>query len=133
MSIVTQKTNYLSNKVQIVFFSNEGILLDTCNALIDILHLKNKSLWGIFPMIESIAGVLSDLTIEDGEMYFPRVELSLYQKIWLFDFTFYRHPTRVNTLVWILQDFTRHYEYLRVIQQERNEAIAREETSQKIH
>lgn len=127
MSILTQKNNYLSNKVQIVSFSNKGILLDTCNALIDLSDLKNKSLWEIFPMLESIEEVLSQLTIEDGEMYFPRVEFTFNKRNWLFDFTFYRHPQQSNAIVWIIQDFTEHYEYLRIIQQERNEAIAKEE------
>lgn len=127
MSILTQKVAYISGKVQAVLFSNEGILQDTCNALLDISSLRNKSLWGAFPMLESIAGVLSEMSIEDGEMYFPRVELTFNKKNWLLDFTFYRHPKKENIIVWIIQDFTNHYEYLRVIQQERNEAIANKE------
>jgi len=127
MSILTQKTAYLSNKVQIVLFSNEGILLDTCNTLLDILPLKDQSLWEAFPMLESIEVMLASLKIENEEMYFPRVELTFNDKHWLFDFTFYRHPKQVHTIVWVLQDFTQHYEYLRVIQQERNEAIANQE------
>ena len=78
-------------------------------------------------MLESIEEVLSQLTIEDGEMYFPRVEFTFNKRNWLFDFTFYRHPQQSNAIVWIIQDFTEHYEYLRIIQQERNEAIAKEE------
>ncbi|MEZ4885507.1 MAG: hypothetical protein R3E32_12315 [Chitinophagales bacterium] len=127
MSLLIQKTAYLSDKVQVVLFSNEGILIDTCNTLLNILSLKNKSLWDTFPMLESIESVLSILRIEDGEMYFPRVELLFNDKNWLFDFIFYRHPKKSNMLVWILQDFTKHYEYLRIVQQERNEAIAKEE------
>lgn len=127
MSILTQKAAYVSDKVQVVLFSNEGILQDTCNALLNISSLKNKNIWGTFPMLESIAEVLSGMSIEDGEMYFPRVEMIFNKKNWLFDFTFYRHPEEPKTLVWILQDFTDHYEYLRIIQQERNEAIAIDE------
>ena len=129
MSILSQKNTYISNKVQIVLFSNEGILLDTCNTLLDILSLKNKSLWSAFPMIESIEGVLSALSVKDEEMYFPRVEMAFENRNWLFDFTFYRHPEKSDIVVWVLQDFTQHYEYLRVIQQERNEAIAQKERS----
>ncbi|MGB1243018.1 MAG: hypothetical protein ACPG49_10885 [Chitinophagales bacterium] len=127
MSILIQKTAYLSSKAQIVLFSNEGILLDTCNTLLDIIPLKNQNLWEVFPMLESIEVMLSSLQIENEEMYFPRVELTFKDKHWLFDFTFYRHSEQANTIVWILQDFTQHYEYLRIIQQERNEAIANKE------
>lgn len=129
MSALIQKNKYLASTIQIVLFSNEGILLDTCNTLLDIQILKNKSLWEQFPMLESIHPVLSSLKIEDKEMYFPRVELDFNSKNWLFDFTFYRHPQEQETLVWVLQDFTKHYEYLRIIQQERNEAIANKERS----
>ena len=127
MSVLTQKNIYLANKVQVVLFDGKGTLQDTCNSLLDILPLKDESLWDSFPMLESIESILNELSIEDGEMYFPRVELTFDNRNWLFDFVFYRHPKQEDTIVWVLQDFTQHYEHLRIIQQERNEAIAKKE------
>jgi len=56
-------------------------------------------------------------------LYFPRVEYTYKEKEWVFDFTFYRSSHNANHIVWVIQNFTKLYRHLMLIQQERNEAI----------
>ncbi|MGB1205927.1 MAG: hypothetical protein ACPG5B_09785 [Chitinophagales bacterium] len=122
MAINKYKIEYLAQKAQVVVFTNRGKLIETCDALLHISIYKSESLFEVFPFLESLQESLT--TIEVGkELYFPRVEYNYRDQDWVFDFTFYRSTHNANHIVWVIQNFTKLYQHLMLIQQERNEAI----------
>ena len=122
MAINKYKIEYLANKAQVVVFTNRGKLIETCDALLNISIYKSQSLFEAFPFLESLQESLT--AIEVGkELYFPRVEYHYKGKDWVFDFTFYRSAHNDKHIVWVIQNFTKLYQHLMLIQQERNEAI----------
>ena len=122
MAINKYKIEYLSNKAQVVVFTNRGTLIETCDALLNISIYKSQSLFEAFPFLESLQESLAAIEI-GAELYFPRVEYSYKEQEWVFDFTFYRSSHNANHIVWVIQNFTILYRHLMLIQQERNEAI----------
>ncbi len=122
MAINKYKIEYLANKAQVVVFTNRGTLIETCDALLDISIYKSQSLFEAFPFLESLQESLTAIEI-GKELYFPRVEYHYKGKDWVFDFTFYRSTHNPKHLVWVIQNFTKLYQHLMLIQQERNEAI----------
>ncbi len=128
MSVNQLKINYLAKKAQVVLFTSEGGLIESCDTLIDVTKLtKQSSLFEAFPMLESLQSNFNLLNDIDNELYFPRVEFSYNDKEWVFDFTFYKKNDAKGVFIWLIQDLTRQYRYLFDVQQERNESIVKEE------
>ncbi len=133
MSIQDYKKTYFYNKAQIVLFNENGILIDTCNTLINMVGDKKQSVFDNFPFLEGIKAGLQKLSYEDGDLYFPRVEVSFQNKDWVFDFTFRRSKDDLSTIVWMIQDLTDQYMYLLTVQQERNESIIKRQLLEARH
>jgi len=127
MSVNAYKIKYLSQKAQLVLFTNTGQCIDSCDTLLNMSECQGVSLFEAFPFLDSLRSSFADLSAADGEMYFPRVEFPHKDKYWIFDFTFYRSDIAPYPIVWVIQDFTRQYQYLFDVQQERNESIVKEE------
>lgn len=127
MSIKEHKLKYLSPKVQLVVIDEQGYLLNTCHTFIQISPDKGQTIFEMFPFLASIQDTLLQLPM-GKELYFPRVEVTIKERDWIFDYIFYKDTIEGKTcLVWVIQDLTTQYGHLYNIQQERNEYIVKEE------
>lgn len=133
MEIQEYKKNYFYNKAQIVLFNEKGFLIDTCDTLINVSKGQHEPIFEAFPFLEGIKMSLLSLKPEDGDLYFPRVEVSFQDKDWVFDFVFRRSKEDISTIVWMIQDLTDQYMYLLTVQQERNESIIKRQLLEARH
>lgn len=125
MKINDYKSAWLFPSCQIVVFNNGGFLIESCNTFINIGMYKDKSLFEVFPMLESLKKYLIGLRQADAPIHIPRVESYINDKFHVFDFVFIRAADNPNNLVWHMQNLTQQYMHLLKVQQERNEFYIR--------
>ncbi|UZR95423.1 ATP-binding protein [Chondrinema litorale] len=114
------KRKFLNETIQFVIFDDEGFCLESDDVIFK-LNTSKESLFERFLFLESYKDLF--VNMEVGETYeFPCVNIEQDEQKLYFDFLLERiaHKNGKATL-WILQDFTRHYEHLIDIQQERND------------
>lgn len=126
-NLLAHKSDFIYKKAQIIVLSEAGILVDSCHALMDLSAYQNQYVFDQFAFLESIESTLLALQVEDGELYFPRVEIQYGGKDWVFDFTFFRPADQPTNLVWMIEDLSKQYNYLLKVQQERNQSIIRQQ------
>ena len=125
MSELTKyKTNYLAKRSQFVIFDFDGLLLNSCNTLIDLSQYKSNSLFEKFPIIESLCAQFNDLEVNGETISIPRIEMKIDEEDRYFDYIFSKiEVENSHSILLIINDYTAQYEYLIKVQQERNEAI----------
>ncbi len=125
MTLKDHKSQFISNKVQIILFNKEGQLIDSCDTLFTVTVKERNTLYDVFPFIESIKSNLVLLRPNASALHFPRIEFFHENVAIICDFTFYANANNPDEIVWCIQDFTPQYQYLMAMQQERNESIVR--------
>ncbi len=126
VSVDKYKLLHCAPKFQVVIFDSTGMSLGSCDTFINTSD-QEASLFEQFGFLQSIKSTLVALKPTDDELYFPRVEVYHQGRDWIFDFAFSRSSENPEHIVWTIQDLTRQYQYLLIIQQERNESLIRQE------
>lgn len=121
MTAKEYKVKYLLQKMQVVQFTRAGVLIDSCDALLDISSFKNENLYRVFSFLESLQSVISELTPANGDLCFPRMEIVYRGEELALDFILKVNEENDDIIIWIIQDLTSQYKHLFNIQQERNE------------
>ena len=109
------KLAYYDRKSQYVLLDNAGTLLDTCHTLFQLPDHR-ASLFESIPFLESLQELIIALH-PDEELPFSCIQTTLLDREGYFDFVFKRHE---GNILWLIYDFTEHYEMLIPTQQERN-------------
>ena len=109
------KLAYYDQKSQYVLMNREGTLLETCHTLFRVPTLS-PSLFESIPFLEGLQDLLTALQPSE-ELPFRCVQTTLLGREGYFDFIFRRHEADI---LWLIYDFTDHYEPLIPTQQERN-------------
>ena len=125
MNLNDYKTAFCFRQVQAIIFNAGGQLLESCDTLISVSKHPNANLFELFPVLESVKGNLSSFAAgKNDKLVLPRVEFPFDDQFFICDFHFsmvYHHNQ--NAYLWILHDLTEQYNYLFLVQQERNETI----------
>ena len=109
------KRAYYERKSQYVLMNDAGKLLDTCHTLFQIPDQK-ASLFEAIPFLEGLRDLIVALRL-DEELPFRCIQTTLLGREGYFDFIFRRHE---ENILWLIYDFTEHYEVLIPTQQDRN-------------
>jgi signal transduction histidine kinase/CheY-like chemotaxis protein len=125
MDLMAYKTEYLQKKCQFILFDNEGNIKDSCETLFRLSILKNNNLFDSLPILESIASELLALQPQSSGFELQCLETDEFGKNGIYDFWIERVGT--NRLLWIIVDNTNHYQYLRILQSERNVSLISQE------
>ncbi|OWY22903.1 sensor histidine kinase [Sphingobacteriales bacterium UPWRP_1] len=125
MNLNDYKTEFCFRQVQVVIFNAGGQLLESCDTLIPVNKFHHNNLFEMFPVLESIKGSLSSFVAGANEkLILPRVEFPFENQYFICDFHFSAiHYQNQNACLWILHNLTEQYNYLFLVQQERNETI----------
>ncbi len=125
MTLLEHKQRYSFERFQAIIFNGEGRLLDSCNALFDLSKHAEDSVYDVFPILEGVKDTLLTFVPNDSQkIHIPRIEFSFGGKFLICDFTFSAITYNdAPAYLWIIQDLTEQYNYLFVMQQERNESI----------
>jgi signal transduction histidine kinase len=116
------KLAYYDKKSQYVLMDRAGEALDTCHTLFRI-GKGQTSLFEHIPFLESLQDLIVALQPEE-ELSFNCIRTTLLEKEGYFNFVFKSYQENV---LWLIYDFTEHYQGLIPTQQERNnQAIAGE-------
>jgi len=127
-SLQEYKIDQLNKKSQFVTFTIDGLVIDSCHTLIDLSKYKQTSFFEDFPIIENLKSKLNDMKIGDEAIVIPRIENNFNGEELFHDFKFCRLKIdNEEVLLWVIYDYTEHYKYLIKVQQERNEAIVKNE------
>lgn len=120
------KESIFFNGVQNVVLSEEGVLIDSDNTIIDLKHLDGVCVYDEQPVAESAIGGMK--ASGKKELYIPRVEVEIDHKKFVFDYHFKLiGPENERSYLWVIQDLSKVYKYLSDVQQERNEALVKYE------
>lgn len=125
MNLLDFKAKYCFEKVQAVIFNRNGQLLDSCDTLISLSNFSSQNLFDVFPVLEGVKGILADMQAQVSKpLLLSRVEFPFAAKYLICDFTFSAILYQGEAAyLWIIQDLTEQYNYLFVVQQERNETV----------
>ena len=110
------KLAYYDKKSQYVLMDATGAPLDTCHTLFRVPD-QEESLFKSIPFLESLQDLIVALHPSE-ELPFRCIQTTLLGREGYFDFVFKRHGEHV---LWLIYDFTDHYEALIPTQQERND------------
>ncbi len=121
MNIQTLKQSYINKNTQFVVFSIEGQLLGSCDTLFKV-KMEKDTLFEEVPFLASMVEALFDMA-EGEELTFPCIGEDLYGNEGYFDFVFNKQKYQgKEAMLWIIHDFSEHYEHLISLQQQRNES-----------
>ena len=112
---------------QITIFERSGRFVESCNSLLNYSQLEGKSVFQHIPILQSMAPILSSLDMKDEPIYLPAVEESQGSHSFVLDYHIYNHPENEDFLILLAMDYTKMYEKLRALQQERNELLMKTE------
>ncbi|MDN5204482.1 ATP-binding protein [Fulvivirgaceae bacterium BMA10] len=119
MNLDQRKSSYLNSRVQFVLIDEKGKAKESCNTLFEI-SIFGSNLYKSIPFLESMEPVLKGL--QEEELSFPCIELEVRDELKYCDFIFKGvKDSKETDLLWIIQDFTDHYQTLTALQQQRNE------------
>lgn len=124
MNLNSLKSQYLAAKAQIVLMDEQCRLVDSCHTLFRLDKHAPIALNEQFPILESLFSLFKELSGKE-ELFFPRVEIDINNKIYISDFTFFKNPADRHQIVWIIQDLTQQYLHFSSIQRERNELFVK--------
>ncbi len=112
-------------KYQFVLLNDDGIVVDSCNTIVDFTPYLTQSIFSEIMFLESMADTLQQLTPEDGPLIFPRLEFPLITKEGVFNYTFRRfNPDDDHSFIaWTIEEDTGSSQYLFEVQQERNNSM----------
>ena len=127
MSLKKLKGMLTAHMAQITIFERSGRYVDSCNSLVNYSQLEGKSIFNHLPMLQSMEPALSTMQIKDAPIYIPAVEENQGDHSFILDYHIYNHPDNEDFLVLLAMDYTRMYEKLRGLQQERNELLMKTE------
>lgn len=120
MEYINQSTN--ENFRQTIILNDEVEFIASNDILFSTKKLDGIPVQRWFPMIESIYESLRDLTVEDGEIQFSRVESPAEFLPGSYDFSFVKIVVEGREVVqWNIYDYTNVYTYLTKYQQLKNE------------
>ncbi len=116
MSFQDIKLAYYDQKSQYVVMDEAGQLQETCHTLFQISD-QHPSLFECIPFLESLQDLIVALRPKE-ELPFSCIQTNLLGREGYFDFVFRRQDQK--NIIWLIYDFTEHYEVLIPTQQERN-------------
>ncbi len=112
----------LAKFCQVILLDKRGRMIESCNSIFDANQLKSKKVEEWFPFVESVLPVVLELTTDDPELLFSKVENPASFLPGYYDFTFsISHIEGKEYILWEIYDFTTLYEDFRHYQQKRNE------------
>lgn len=125
MTLPEFKQQYCFPQVQAVIFTGDGNILDSCETLFSVKNNNEKSIFEAFPLLDGVRATLLSLSpLSTDKVHLPRVELVLDDQFLIVDMTvssvWYQGGV---AYLWIIQNLTEQYNYLFIVQQERNESI----------
>ena len=114
------KKKFINDSIQFVIFDDEGFCNESDDVIFKLSNLE-ISLFQKFLFLESYKELCTNISV--GDFYeFPCINLDYKSQKYYFDFKLERIKyNNGEATLWVLQDFTKHYENLIGIQQERNE------------
>jgi signal transduction histidine kinase/CheY-like chemotaxis protein len=130
MKLIDFKINFLLNeeKCQVIFFDENGYLLDSCDTIIALSDYKGKQSIIPLPIIENIHEILKD-TPDNEQLIFPRVEINFsHNPTQILDLilTKRRNDTDVYYIC-VMRDEVMRYEQLReIVTEQRATAMEKE-------
>lgn len=114
--------NTNTNFRQLILLDNNVRLVGSDDILFSTQRIKNVPVQKWFPFIESIFNVLKDLTRNEGELIFSRVESPAEFLPGSYDFSFIKIELKgIEYIQWSIYDYTNVYAYLTKYQQLKNE------------
>lgn len=119
MNLLEIKRELLDPIAQIIIFDKNGMLSSSCNSIFSLNQDTSKSLYDVFPFLESLQEPLAQLK-EGDKLEFKCMWFEYGSTTGFFD---YKIIKKESMLVWLLQDFDKIYSKLMSVQQERNEFI----------
>lgn len=117
MSARDIKLAYYDQKSQYVVMNEAGGLLDTCHTLFHVAD-EDTPLFDHIPFLEGLRDLIVALPPGE-ELPFRCVRTNLLGREGYFDLIFRRQSSQ--TILWLIYDFTEHYEVILPTQQERND------------
>ena len=117
------KIKRLSKLSQVLLLDEHGIVRDSCDALFPTTRFRSKSIFGWFPLIESIFPSIIKMEIHAPELRVSKVERPSAFLPGFYDFTFSKiiYEEDEELILWSILDFTKPYEDFLAYQQRRNE------------
>lgn len=130
MNLIDFKINFLlqEEKCQVIFFDNQGFVLDSCDTLIPLIQYKGKKEKIHLPIIDNIHEVLKEYPLEE-QVIFPRVEVDLPDNpSQIVDLVLSKHLDGEEVIyVCVMRDYVVHYNHLKeIITEQRTTAMEKE-------
>lgn len=120
MNLRELKFKYLQHRAQVIVFHLDGNILASCHALADVKTILSRSVYQLFPLVQSLEDEFNKLKTSSQPISLPAVDFSLLGKQGFYDMEFRLHPDEPSLILWFLWDNTPLYAYFQQIQQERN-------------
>ncbi|MGB0861472.1 MAG: hypothetical protein ACPG19_14085 [Saprospiraceae bacterium] len=113
------RTTEMDDKLsQMILLNRKGEIVESCNTLLDTTQLPTSSVVELSPLVESIFDYLLDLTSDEPEVAFSKVESPLPQLDGFYDFTFTSISLNgYKYILWQIYDHTSLYTELQKNQQ----------------
>ena len=103
---------------QMILLDRKGEIVESCDTLLDTTQLSTRSAVELSPLVESIFDYLLDLTSDEPEVAFSKVESPLEQLNGFYDFTFTSISLNGDKyILWQIYDHTSLYTELQRNQQ----------------
>ncbi len=116
MSLQDVKLSYYQKRSQYVLMNDQGTVLDTCHTLFRVEE-QHDPIFAHIPFLEGMHDLI--VALHPGEeIPFNCIQADLLGRSGYYDFVFLRQDE--GAILWLIYDFTEHYEALIPTQQERN-------------
>ncbi|MBC8112513.1 MAG: response regulator [Verrucomicrobia bacterium] len=126
MDLSKYKTKYLQQKCQFLLFDRQGTILESCETIFATRNIPSDNVFISFPILESLQIELEEIIPGDPPLILRCVEMTEFGNPGIYDFEISRQP-ETGHLLWIITNGTDHYQYLRLLQHERNESLISKE------
>ncbi len=105
MEFEEYKSIHTLSRLQVIAFTANGFLLDSCHTLIDLRENNSQSLFHILPFLKRYSHVYKDLNVGQSRR-FDGIELDFSGRQYILDISFIKNE---QSLVCVMEDVTRHY------------------------
>ncbi len=127
MNLDQIRLDFLKHDHQFIMMNAEGIILESCNSLVNFSDLYQTSIYDSIPFLESFRDQIENL--KEGEnVEYECINMSLLERQNVYDFSF---SIKKDLVVLRIMDGEKKYAHLKNLQQERNQSIITKEIREK--
>jgi len=119
---------------QLILLNKQATIVSSCDSIFNTTSLKDKPVIDWFPFLESIFTNIWEMTSNESNISFNKMETPIPQLPGTYDFSFSKTIIdKKELLLWCIYDYTDLYEDFKQFQQRKNELEIHRETLERRH